>query len=92
LRSGATADERLAAVGMTLDKLGDKVTVRQVKFGSEAAKYGLGAGDQITAVLTPADRPSRYWFALPGLLALGVIVLLQRRRAPRAPRRKRAVA
>jgi MYXO-CTERM domain-containing protein len=51
-----------------------------VRFGSEAAKYGLLAGDEITAVLVPADRPHRYWFALPALFVLALIVLLQRRR------------
>jgi TRAP-type uncharacterized transport system fused permease subunit len=83
LRTGTTGDERLAAVGLTLDRQADKVMVRQVKFGSEAAKYGLGAGDEITAVLTPADRPSRYWMTVPALLLFGLIVFLQWRRAPR---------
>ncbi|MGB0087213.1 MAG: DUF3394 domain-containing protein, partial [Rhodomicrobiaceae bacterium] len=68
--------------GVTIGTLGDKVTVRAVRFGSEAAKYGLAAGDEITAVLVPADRPARYWFAVPALLLLGGIVALQRRRRP----------
>jgi TRAP transporter TAXI family solute receptor len=49
-------------------------------FGSEAAKYGLAAGDEVTAVLTAADRPNRYWFALPGVALLAVLILLQLRR------------
>lgn len=77
---GNTGDERLAAAGITLDRLGDKVTVRQIKFGSEAAKYGIGAGDEITAVLTAADRPSRYWIAIPAIALLGLIVFMQLRR------------
>ena len=80
LRSGTTGPERLQAAGLSLSTLGDKVTVRLVSFGSEAAKYGLAPGDEIATVLVPADRPSRYWFALPALLLLGVIVLLQLRR------------
>jgi len=80
LRSGTTGAERLQAAGLSLSALGDKVTVRLVSFGSEAAKYGLAAGDEIATVLVPADRPSRYWLALPALLLLGVIVLLQLRR------------
>jgi hypothetical protein len=63
-----------------LSTLGDKVTVSLVSFGSEAAKYGLAPGDEITAVLVPAHRPSRYWFAIPALLLLGAVILLQRRR------------
>jgi hypothetical protein len=54
--------------------------VQTVKFGSEAAKYGLAPGDRVTAVLIPAERPSRYWFAIPGFLLLAIILLLQRRR------------
>jgi hypothetical protein len=51
-----------------------------VSFGSEAAKYGLAPGDEVIAVLVPADRPSRYWFVLPALLLLAAIMALQRRR------------
>ena len=54
-----------------------------MRFGSEAAKYGLPPGDEITAVLMPADRPSRYWFALPGLALLAGLILLQLRRRAR---------
>ncbi|HVX56393.1 MAG TPA: DUF3394 domain-containing protein, partial [Candidatus Saccharimonadales bacterium] len=60
------------------------------KFGSEAAKYGLAPGDEVTSVLTAAQRPSRYWFALPALALLAIIVLLQLRR--RKPALKPAAA
>jgi hypothetical protein len=78
--SGKTTAERLQRAGLTLSNLGDQVTIGLVSFGSEAAKYGLAPGDQITSVLVPADRASRYWFAIPALLLLGGVVLLQRRR------------
>jgi len=78
--SGNTTAERLQRAGLTLSTLGDQVTISLVSFGSEAAKYGLAPGDQITSVLVPTDRASRYWFAIPALLLLGVVVLLQRRR------------
>jgi hypothetical protein len=58
--------------------------VQTVRFGSEAAKYGLAPGDTITAVLVKADRPSRYWMAIPAFLLLAVIVLLQLRRRNRS--------
>jgi hypothetical protein len=80
MRSGTTGAERLQRAGLSLSTLGDKVTARLVSFGSEAAKYGLAPGDEVIAVLVPADRPSRYWFAVPALLLLAVIVALQRRR------------
>jgi TRAP transporter 4TM/12TM fusion protein len=78
--AGTTGAERLNKAGIGLATTGDKPMLQTVRFGSEAAKYGLAPGDEITAVLVPADRPSRYWFALPALLVLAGIVALQRRR------------
>ncbi len=84
MRSGKTAQERLQKSGLTFSTLGGKVMVQRVAFGSQAAQYGLTAGDEVTAVLVPAHRPSRYWFAIPALVLLAGIVLLQtRRRVPR---------
>jgi TRAP-type uncharacterized transport system fused permease subunit len=92
LRTGGTTQERLAAAGVTLGRQGDSVMIRQVRFGSEAAKYGLSAGDEITAVLVPAKRVSRYWLAIPAVLLLGVIVFMQRRRMRRGRKRQVAAA
>jgi TRAP transporter 4TM/12TM fusion protein len=83
MHSGTTGVERLRAAGLTVGALGGKSIVQSVRFGSEAAKYGLAAGDEITSVLIPADRPDRYWFAAPALLLLGLIVMLQRHRRAR---------
>src|SRR5260370_1330747 len=77
---GESANERLQKAGLSASTLGDKVTISLVSFGSEAAKYGLAPGDEIKAVLVPAHRASRYWFAIPALLLLAGIILLQRRR------------
>jgi TRAP transporter 4TM/12TM fusion protein len=80
LRTEGSGAERLQKAGLSLSTLGDKVMIKLITFGSEAAKYGLAPGDEITAALVPAQRPSRYWFAIPALLLLGGIILLQRRR------------
>ena len=80
MRAGKSGIERMQGAGLSLSVAGDSATVQLVRFGSEAAKYGLAPGDRITAVLVPAHRPSRYWFALPGFFLLGVIIMLQRRR------------
>jgi TRAP transporter 4TM/12TM fusion protein len=85
MRSGRTGQERLKAAGLVIASLGDKPTVQTVVFGSEASKYNLAAGDEIVAVLVPADRASRYWFAVPALLLLAGIIALQRRRRSRQP-------
>ena len=65
---------------VSTDGLPGPVMVQTVKFGSEAAKYGLAPGDEVTAVLIAAERPSRYWFAIPALALLAIIVTMQRRR------------
>lgn len=83
MRTGTTGAERLAGTGLTLTTMGDKTTIMAPRFGSEAIKYGLTPGDEIIAVLVPAQRASRFWFTLPAFLLLAGIVLLQlRRRKP----------
>jgi TRAP transporter 4TM/12TM fusion protein len=83
LRSGKTGVERLRHAGLTMSTLGPDVRVQMVSSGRQAAKYGLAAGDEVTAILVTADRPSRYWFALPALGLLGIVILLQQRRRRR---------
>jgi hypothetical protein len=90
LKDGNNGLERLQKSGLGISTLPGPVMVQTVKFGSEAAKYGLAPGDEVTSVLIAAERPSRYWFALPALALLTVIVLLQRRR--RRPALKPATA
>jgi hypothetical protein len=77
---GATLAERLRGSGLSVRQQGDTVQVIGVRFGSEAAKFGLTTGDEIKAVYTAADRPSQYWLTLPGFLLLLLLLLLQRRR------------
>jgi TRAP transporter 4TM/12TM fusion protein len=85
MHGAGSGRERLQRAGMGIAATGVETMVQTVKFGSEAAKYGLAAGDTVTAVLTPAVRPNRYWFAIPGVLLLAIIILLQvrRRRQPK---------
>ncbi|MER9596004.1 TRAP transporter permease [Mesorhizobium sp. M0244] len=75
-----SSTERLKAAGLDVSALGDSVTVGVVRLGSQAAKFGLQPGDEINQVLVPAERPSRYWFAIPALLLLGLVVWVQKRR------------
>src|SRR5690348_9962714 len=83
LKDGKNGLERLQKTGLGISTLPGPVMVQTVKFGSEAAKYGLAPGDEVTSVLTAAERPSRYWFALPALALLAIIVMLQLRRRKR---------
>ncbi|MDX8527820.1 TRAP transporter permease [Mesorhizobium sp. MSK_1335] len=85
LAEGKDAAERLEGAGLTASALGDTMTVGIVRLGSQAAKFGLQPGDEITGVMVPNSRPSRYWFALPALLLFGLVFWLQRRRRAGGP-------
>jgi hypothetical protein len=85
MRSGESGAERLARAGLRVGAGGQDTVVESVRFGGEAAKYDLSAGDRVQSVLVPADRPRRYWFTIPALGPLAVIVLLQRRRQTSQP-------
>jgi TRAP transporter 4TM/12TM fusion protein len=85
LRNAGDARQRLQAAGLSVSTLGGEIRVQTVRFGSQAAKYGLAGGDRIVSVLVPAQRASPYWFALPALLLLAGIVLLQLRRREAKP-------
>ncbi|BCM20964.1 TRAP transporter permease [Mesorhizobium sp. J8] len=80
LAEGKNATERLERAGLSVSELGDTMTVGIVRLGSQAAKFGLQPGDEITGVMVPNDRPSRYWFVLPALCLFGLVFWLQRRR------------
>ena len=83
LGEGKTGSQRLAASGLMLNRMGDEVSVSSVKLGSLAAKFGIRGGDRITALALPTDRPSKYWFLLPALLAMTLVILAQHRRRKR---------
>ncbi|TIS61010.1 MAG: DUF3394 domain-containing protein [Mesorhizobium sp.] len=76
---------------MSSSEARSKVTVRQpvsLAIASSAScerpaaarQPGGEAGDEITEVMVPNSRPSRYWFVLPALLLFGLVFWVQRRR------------
>lgn len=72
--------KRVTDTGLQLMVLGDKVQIAAVKFGSAARKAGFEEGFDVTALRLPTERPSPYWFYLPGTLLLLAVWLLQGRR------------
>jgi hypothetical protein len=60
---------------------GDQVDILGVKFGSRAAKLGIEQGFTITALEVAAERPAKEWFYIPALLLMGLVIIVQRRRA-----------
>jgi hypothetical protein len=94
LPMGAPGDgaERLANAGLELREEDGRVLIDMIGFGSAAEKAGLDFDFEITGVLQPNERPPKELMWLPALLALGLIVWLQRRRQPGAGRRVPAAA
>jgi hypothetical protein len=77
----APAEQRLREVGMGVMFLGDQVQITDVTFGSQAERFGVDFGMNITEVLVPdADRPPKEIMFIPALVLLGFVVLLQWRR------------
>lgn len=80
IETEGTAQERLEKLGLELLIEGDETIIDNAAFDSPAAKAGLDFDQKITAVLVPADQPSKAWMYLPALFLLGLIWLAQRRR------------
>ncbi len=76
----AGAVQRLASSGIDGSPNEAGFAVDSVTFGSPAARLGIAAGFQITAVEVPSDRPPSEWMFVPALGLIGWVVLRQRRR------------
>lgn len=77
--------ERLRHAGLEVMAMGDRVQIMNVAFSSEAERYGVNFGMEITEVVTPnTRRPHPVVVYIPALLFLGGIYLLQHRRRDRA--------
>ena len=51
--------------------------VGAVKFGSQAKRSGFEPGWDVRHVQVPTDRPTKYWFFLPGFLLAALVWWLQ---------------
>jgi hypothetical protein len=88
--SDGTGEVRLEEAGLVFRTEGDKMIIDDVAFGSAAADAGLDWDQEVLRVLKPVPQPSKYLMFLPALLLLGAIVMLQRGRNARAPRKAAA--
>jgi TRAP-type uncharacterized transport system fused permease subunit len=78
--ANADGRKRLAAAGLTLAPLGDKMQVMGAKFGSAARKSGFEEGFDVVELKVPSGRASPHWFYLPGMALIVLVWLSQGRR------------
>lgn len=84
--------KRLTDSGLQLMALGENVQIAAVRFGSAARKAGFEEGFDVASIQLPNDRPSPYWFYLPGALLLMAVWWLQGRRMPKTLEQKHPAA
>ena len=72
------------SAGLELRQEEGRTFIDLVQFGSAAERAGLDFDFEITSVLLVNPRPPKEIMWIPALILLGVIVLVQRRRAPGA--------
>ncbi len=90
LGESGPASQRLRKIGLTVMTLGDEVQVGAVAFGSQAEKLGLEQGFRVVSIEVPAQRPAKEWMFVAAIVLLGLIILLQRRRLGREPKKAAA--
>jgi TRAP-type uncharacterized transport system fused permease subunit len=84
LGAEAPGKDRLMEAGLELRFEDGKVFVDNVVFGSVAERQKIDFDFEIPSVQKQADRPPKQLFYLPALLLLGIIIMLQLRRRPKA--------
>ncbi len=75
------AARRLDNYGLRVVPNGDKFDIVSVKFRSRAQRIGYEQGQVITGIEIENTRPDPAWMFIPTLGALGLLALVQRRRA-----------
>ena len=77
---GASGEERLENLGLTLIQQDERTLVDMVTYGSLAAEQGLDFDQEILEVRAPVERQRKEWMWLPALLLLALVAGLQWRR------------
>ena len=85
LGAAGSGKDRLLEAGLELLIDDGKVIVDNVVFGSTAERQKIDFDFEIASVEVETDRPAKQWFYLPALIALGLIIMLQRRRREKTP-------
>jgi len=77
---GESAQEKLESSGLTIIEDNGKYIVDDVGYESAAQTAGLDYDQQILKAWVPIDHLPKHLMYIPALLALGLIVVVQRRR------------
>jgi hypothetical protein len=78
--------QRIMKAGLSVLVTPTGAQVMAVGLNSRADKAGFEPGFNVTGIETERPRPAKEWLYLPALALLGLIFLLQRRRAASAPK------
>jgi TRAP transporter 4TM/12TM fusion protein len=82
---GANGRERIRDAGVTIVKIGDDLSISNVKFGSRAKKLGIEQGFVVAELKLPnRERPASQWVFIPAALLAALVWVLQRRRERKA--------
>ena len=86
LGAPAPATERLATAGIGVSGISVSPVISSVRPGSEAARLKLKPGDKVESLsVVNKERPSAFLFAVPAIVLLVALALLQRRRRAAQP-------
>lgn len=88
LLDGATTQERMEQLGVTLLHEEGYAVVENTAFGKAAEKAGLQFDDKILAVRLPLPQPSRLWCYGLAAVFCGIIIALQFHRRKHLARKK----
>lgn len=78
---GATGEEKLESIGLTLMQQDDRTLVDMVTYGSPASELGFDFDQEIVEIAAPVERRRKEWMWLPGLLLFALVAGLQWRRS-----------
>ena len=79
---GATPEQRLESAGVVLAWEGDKLMIDDILVDSRVEKLGVTMDDptEVLGIEIPSERPEKGLFSLPGILLLGIVILVQLKR------------
>lgn len=77
---GASGEERLENIGLSLIEQDGRTLVDMVTYGSLASELGLDFDQEILEVMVPVERQRKEWMWIPGILLFSLVAGLQWRR------------